>query len=75
MNKEKYEELIRRFAQQLHEVGVTPDMQKMISAQCERAPNVVSASSDETTDKFTYRHDGYIIEAERSVKLVVRKCK
>ena len=75
MHKEKYEELIRRFSQELFEVGVTDDMQKIISAQCERAPNVSSASASETTDRFTYRHDGYTIEAERSVKLIVRKSK
>ena len=75
MHKEKYEELIRRFAQELHEVGVTGGLRDLITDQCERTPNTVSASVDEVTDRFTYRHDGYMIEAVRMVKLVVKKCK
>ena len=74
MHKEKYEELLLRFAKELHDVGVTEDMQKIIKSQCDRTPNVISASSDETTDRFTYRHDGYMVEAVRTVTLVVKKC-
>ena len=75
MNKEEYERLLKRFALELSEVGVTDDMLKIIIARCERAPNAASACADETTDRFTYRHNGYLIEAERTVKLVVKSCK
>ena len=75
MNKEEYEKLLLRFALELHEVGVTEDMLKIISARCDRAPNAASACAEETTDSFTYRHNGYLIEAVRTVKLVVKTCK
>jgi hypothetical protein len=75
MHKEKYEELLRRFSQELHEVGVTGGLKDLITDQCERTPNAPSAAVDEVTDRFTYRHEGYMIEAVRMVKLVVKKCK
>lgn len=75
MHKEKYEELIRRFAQELHEVGVGENLVGLVKDKIDRTPNVISASAEEKTDRFTYCHDGYTIEAERSVKIVVRKCK
>ncbi len=75
MNKEDYERLMKRFALELAEVGVTEDMLKIITARLERAPNAASVCSEENTDRFTYRHNGYMIEAERTVKLVVKKCK
>jgi len=74
MNKEKYKDLLLRFAKELNDVGVTEDMQKIVEAQYSRTPNITSVNADETTDRFTYRHDGYIIEATRSIKLVVKKC-
>ena len=75
MHKDSYEKLIKRFALELAEVGVTDDMIKIIQAQIARSPNLSSCSSDETTDCFTYRHNGYMIEARRTVNLVVKKCK
>ena len=75
MHKEKYEELLRRFSQELHDVGVTDEVKGLIQDQIDRTPNVVAASAEETTDRFTYRHGGYMIEAERTVKLVVKKSK
>tara|TARA_B100000282_G_C31290858_1_gene290980 strand:+ start:162 stop:395 length:234 start_codon:yes stop_codon:yes gene_type:complete len=75
MNKEEYEKLLLRFRLELSEVGVTEDMLKIISAICDRSPNAASACADELTDKFSYRHKGYLIEAERTVKLVVKRCK
>ncbi len=75
MNKETYENLIKRFALELSEVGVSDDLIKIVSAQYERTPNVVAANSNETTERFTYRHNGYIIEATRVVSLQVKKCK
>ena len=63
MNKEEYERLLKRFALELSEVGVTDDMVKIITARFERTPNAASACSDEITDRFTYRHNGYLIEA------------
>ncbi len=74
MSREKYEELLLRFAKEVNDVGVTEDMRKIVKAQYDRTPNTVSVNSDETTDKFVYRHDGYMIEATRTVKLVIKKC-
>lgn len=75
MNKEKYEELMLRFAKELHDVGVTENMKKLVEDQYTRTPNVAGCGFDETTDRFVYRHDGYMIEAVRTVKLTVKKCK
>ena len=75
MHKEKYEELLRRFAQELHEVGVSENLQGLIKDQGDRTPNVIAASAEQTTDRFTYRHGGYMIEAVRTVKLVVKTTK
>ena len=74
MNKEEYEKLLKRFALELSEVGVSDDLIKIVQAQYERAPNVRSASSETTTDRFVYRHNGFIIEARRQVELVVKRC-
>ena len=75
MHKEKYEALLRRFSQELHEVGVSENLQGLIKDQGDRTPNVIAASAEETTDRFTYRHEGYMIEAVRTVKLVVKTTK
>ena len=75
MHKEKYEKLLRRFSQELHEVGVSENLNGLVQDQIDRAPNVIVASAEETTERFTYRHDGYMIEAVRTVKLVVKKTK
>ena len=75
MHKEKYEELLRRFSQELHEVGVSESLSGLVKDQCDRQPNTVAASAEESTDRFTYRHGGYMIEAVRTVRLVVKKAK
>ena len=75
MHKEKYEELLRRFSQELYEVGVSDNLKGLIKDQGDRAPNVIVTSAEETTDRFTYRHEGYMIEAVRTVKLVVKTTK
>jgi len=74
MNKEKYEELMLQFAKELHDVGVTDNMKKIVESQYIRAPNLVNSNTEETTDQFVYRHAGYMIEATRTVRLVVKKC-
>jgi hypothetical protein len=74
MNKEKYEELMLRFAKELHDVGVTENMTKIMNDKLSRAPNVIGTNSEESTDRFVYRHEGYMIEAIRIVKLSVKKC-
>ena len=75
MHKEEYERLLKRFALELAEVGVGEGLTKIVEAQYKRTPNVISAHADETTERFTYRHGGYMIEATRTVHLVVKKCK
>ena len=74
MNKEKYQELLLRFAKELHEVGVTDNLKKIVEDNYTRTPNAAGVEKEETTDKFVYRHDGYMVEATRSVKLIVKKC-
>jgi hypothetical protein len=73
MHKENYEELMLRFAKELHDVGVTENMKKLVEAQYTNRPNLSNPNTEEVTDRFTYRHDGYMIEAVRSVKLSVKK--
>ena len=73
MHKEKYEELLRRFSQELHEIGVSENLAGLIKDQSNRVPNVASCNAEEVTDRFIYRHEGYMIEAVRIVKLVVKK--
>ena len=73
MHKEKYEELLLRFAKELHDVGVTEDMKKIVESQYTRTPNLSNPGTEEVTDRFSYRHDGYMIEARRTVTLVVKK--
>ena len=75
MHKETYEDLLLRFAKELKTVGVTEDAKKIIEDQYTRTPNVLVCNHEETTDRFTYRHAGYVIEAVRTVKLTVKKCK
>ena len=74
MHKEKYENLLLRFAKELHDVGTTDDMKNIVKSQYTRHSNVSSVNAEETTDRFVYRHDGYMIEAVRTVKLVIKKC-
>jgi len=74
MHKEKYEDLLLRFAKELHEIGVTENIKKITAAQFERAPNVASCGTAETVKKFHYRYDGYAIEAEQIIKLTLKKC-
>ena len=73
MNKEKYEELMLRFAKELHDVGVTDKLKKSVETQYNKHTNIASCSAEEVTDKFQYRFGDYQIEAQQSVKLVVKK--
>tara|TARA_E500000331_G_C17060929_1_gene628159 strand:- start:481 stop:717 length:237 start_codon:yes stop_codon:yes gene_type:complete len=73
MHKEKYEDLLLRFAKELHDVGVTENMKKIVEAQYTNRPNLSNPHAEEVTDQFSYRHDGYMIEAVRTVKLVIKK--
>lgn len=75
MNNEFYEELMLRFAKELHDVGVTENMKKLAEAQWTRTPNVAAVMAEEAVRKFTYRHNGYEIEAVQNVKVTVKKCK
>tara|TARA_R100001163_G_C4896674_1_gene87122 strand:- start:154 stop:387 length:234 start_codon:yes stop_codon:yes gene_type:complete len=74
MHKEKYEELLLRFSKELHDVGVTESMKKIVEAQYTRTPNLSNPGTEEVTDRFSYRHNGYMIEAVRTISLVVKKC-
>ena len=74
MHDKKYQDLMLRFAKELHEVGVTDNMKKIIEAQYARHPNVASVETEEDIRKFCYRHDGYVVEAVQNVKFVIRKC-
>jgi hypothetical protein len=74
MHNKKYQDLILRFAKELHEVGVTENMKKIAEDQYTRSPNIASVGSDENIRKFCYRYDGYMIEATQNVKLTIKKC-
>tara|TARA_B100000700_G_C14818956_1_gene748887 strand:+ start:738 stop:968 length:231 start_codon:yes stop_codon:yes gene_type:complete len=74
MSKEKYDELMRRFSQELYDVGVTSDLTGLVKDQSSRIPNSVSITQSVETDRFSYRHDGYMIEAKRAVTLTLKKC-
>ena len=75
MHKEEYEKLLLRFALEIDEIGVTENMLKLIADSLKRSPHLSSTCADETTDRFVYRHKGYIIEAKRTVTIVVKTCK
>ena len=75
MNKEDFDRLLKRFALELSEVGVTSEMLQLINDTFERAPNVRGANQEETVKRFVYQHDGYLIEAKQTVELTIRKCK
>ena len=75
MNKETYEKLLRRFSQELYETGVTDAMVKLTQDKIERMPNIVSASNEETTASFVYKHNGFEISARQVVHLTVRRAK
>ncbi len=75
MHKEEYEKLLKRFALEVDEIGVTEDMLKLISDRCISAPNIMQVAAEETTDRFVYRHKGYVIEAKRTVELTIKTCK
>ncbi len=75
MNKVKYNDLILRFSKELYDVGVTCNMKKLVEDQYSRTPNISSCNASEAVRKFTYLHDGYMIEAVQTVTLKVKKCK
>ena len=74
MNGEIYREFLLRFAKELDDVGVTQDIVDLISDQCERVPNVSCCTAEKDTSRFIYSHNGYKIEAVKSIKLMVKKC-
>ena len=75
MHREMYEDLMLRFAKEMHDVGVTENMKKIVESQYDRTPNSISCSTEDTVRKFYYQHNGYTIEACQTVKLVVKKSK
>ena len=75
MSKERYEDLMLRFAKEMNDVGVTENMKKLVDDQLKRAPNAASCGTDEVTRKFYYQHDGYSIEAIRTLKITLKRCK
>ena len=75
MYKKKYEELMLRFAKELNDVGVTENMIQDARDTLTRTPNLANYSGQEDVEKFTYRHDGYMIEAIQVIHLSVKKCK
>jgi hypothetical protein len=73
MHRETYQELMRKFAQELHEVGVTEEMKERINDQCDIVPHVISVGTGPTTiSRFVYRHGGYLIEAKNTVELTIK---
>jgi hypothetical protein len=75
MHKERYQELMLRFAKELHDVGVTENMRKLVEDQCDRAPNAACVKSNDVVRKVYYQYDGYAIEAKCTVDLILKKVK
>lgn len=75
MHKEEYERLLKRFALELSDVGVSDDLILLVKDGINRHANMSFVGEEEKTDYFEYRHQGYSIEAVRTVKLSVKKCK
>ncbi len=75
MNKEKYDILLKRFALELSEVGISDELILLIKDKFNTHANTSVASGEEITDRFEYRHQGYSIKAIRTVKLSVQKVK
>ena len=75
MHKDTYRDLMLRFSKELHDVGVSDDIKKLIESQYTRTPNVSACSADENVRKFCYGHGGYEIQAIQNVKLVIKTCK
>ena len=75
MSKDRYRDLMLRFAKELDDVGVTANLIKCAHDSFKRTPNLAGYSRDENVRKFYYQHDGYSIEAIQTVKLTVQKCK
>lgn len=73
MNDKKFEELMLRFAKELHDVGVTQGLREHVEAQYKRHPNTAACAADQVTDRFEYRFGDYLIEARRTVDLKLRK--
>ncbi|MDB4337625.1 hypothetical protein OAA09_01245 [bacterium] len=74
MNKEVYEDLMLRFAKELHDVGVTSDMKEVIEDQYTRTPNTKGCMHEEPVRRFTYRANGYEITATATVKVILKTC-
>ena len=73
MHSETYQELMRKFAQELHDVGVTGEMKERINDQCEQHSHIISVGTGPTTiSRFVYRHGGYLIEAKNTVELTIK---
>lgn len=75
MNKEKYSTLLKRFALEISEVGVSDELVSLVRDKTNTHPNTSAAAGEETTDRFEYRYQGYSITAVRTVKLSVQKVK
>lgn len=75
MNKEEYEKLLVRFATELAEVGVTSNLLQQVKDVLERQPNCAGIQKEETIANFQYRHNGYLIQAKKTVEIIVKKCK
>jgi len=75
MHKEEYEKLLVRFATELAEVGVTPIQLELLRDTFGRAPNIASANQSETVADFQYKHNGYTVQAKKTVEITVKNCK
>ncbi len=74
MNKEEYEKLMVRFATELAEIGVSHELLQGIKDTLERSPNIASVQKVETVANFQYKHNGYMIQAKKTIEVVVKKC-
>jgi hypothetical protein len=69
--KERYENLIDRFNDELVEVGATEDMIQRLKSHLGGSPRLARCGVKSKLNYFVYEFDGYTIEAEATVELTV----
>ena len=52
MNNERYQELMLRFAKELHDVGVTESMKEIVEAQYTNRPNLSNPHTEDLSKKY-----------------------
>ena len=73
MHRDEYETLVKRFALELSDIGVSKELLEIVQAKYDRTPNIISVSGEDTTGHFIYQNSGYRIEVKKTISLVIKK--